>query len=145
MSRFRPTLTDNPACKIKFEAGDRVITHISQNVSASTAARLKRIINKFAKVDVNSLIVNCLDVTLIHIDIVSGRRNTLASPADAQTQDTNRRTININCSKVELKENDKLLVLVRKGASEFHKSSVRKVVKDWAGDDIEVLVQERPF
>lgn len=143
--RHNPLLSDIPAHKTKFEAGDRVLARVSVALNASQYRNLKRAITKFAGADVRVLIVNCLQTVIVHVDRVTEKRSQLAGPTDSAYHDPAVGVANLNCSKVELKPDDRLFVFVPRIASEPQRDMIRRWVKEWAGKDIEVIVQEGKF
>lgn len=140
-----PLLSDLPAHKLKFEAGDRIIARVSVALSKSQYRRLARAIQTFARADVNVIIVNCLQTVIIHVDRATAQRTVIASPVHARHQDIAAGVANLDCAVVKMKSNDMLFVAVPRISSEPQRNTIKKWVGGWAGKDIEVIVQEGKF
>ena len=106
MATVNPKLSDLQPTKITYCAGDRVIARVQSNFSPHQRGVLESCINRYARVELNILIVDCRNVTL---RLVRGNSSTiLADLSYASARHGN--TVSFGCSKVELLPGDLLLV-----------------------------------
>jgi hypothetical protein len=70
LRRPRPGLADVQCSRLKFEPGDRVLVRTYHNLSKEQKRKWQRIVQKWAGVDVEVLVINCMEM---EIEVVKRR------------------------------------------------------------------------
>jgi hypothetical protein len=128
-----------------YKAGDRVLAKVSCVLTGQQYQKIQRAVTKHLGADVNLLIVNCLQFRVDWTHFGSGITDTIASPKDAQHQGIDLGVVNLDGSVVEFGKQDRLTVSVVRLTSDLQREYIYKWVKRWAGEDVEVVVQEGPL
>lgn len=103
-------------------------------LSEDQARRVIRHVVQFCKADINPLIVNTSMMALMRVR--DGDENLILSEFTVATTESDLGTANLNCSRVDLIPNDKLIARVRHSDPRAY----REVLRHWAGKDVEVIV-----
>lgn len=136
-------LSDLPS-KTKYEAGDRLIAHVSVNLLDQQINNIVRAIQKWAGSEVRVLVVNCSE-----IKIVQGRNgkpiSEIAGLSHIQNQTDFPGIANISTSKVDIRDDDTLVVFVPRIQSDLHEKRIKKWIQEWSGKNTEIRIEERPI
>lgn len=140
MIKAKPLLTDVHPTKIKFEAGDRILARVADDLNINQHQNLVRSIKKFAEADVRVLVVNCLSTRMMLVHKGGGGKM-LASHEHALQQSLDLGVANVSCSPVKFLEGDRLILCVPPSVEGLHKKQLERLLKEWAGDDVEVRIK----
>ena len=141
----RPTLSDLPATRTVFQAGDRILAKVSCTLTEDQYLKIVRAVKKHTQqTDVRVLIINCSLMALVWHQRSLGLISSLASADDIQLKSIDCGVANLDCGVPKFAPGDRLdLVVCRKGLSDIERTSLYYWLKDWAGADVEVYVTEK--
>jgi hypothetical protein len=131
MTKHLPLLSDLAGIR-RYEAGDRILSRVTVQLSAAQRQKLAHKINLFCGCDVDLLVVNAAEAQLLLV-----RRNAPNTelvgyrPPSFASFGTNE----IDVTKVELHPTDRLFLRASPSFLEGFKQAVQR----WAGEDIEVV------
>ena len=139
----KPLLSDLPATRIQYQPGDRILAKVSCALSIDQEKKIERAIKKYTREDVRVLVV---DVTQWEIDWRHSDQHAiskLVSSQDAQLQGIDLGVVNLDGTVVPLQSGDALLVWVPVITSNHHRYAIWDTIRQWAGSEVEVIVQCR--
>ena len=141
----RPLLSDLPATKIKYQAGDRVLVRVSCSLTEDQYKKIERAVRKHMGADVRILIVDCSCMSILWYQGILRSISSLVSKEDIELKSIDMGVANLGCSVVELKPGDRLQAHVPRLVSDQHRQSLVKWIQRWAGQDVEVVVLDTPL
>lgn len=135
-----PHISDIPSQNLSFNSGDRLLARVSVDLDKNQQARIHRSIQKFCGAEVRILVVNCLKTRIVQIH--RGRLGTtvLVDPRQIES-DIPLGVANLECSVVDLKDGDRLVVSHYDRGCELERKEFRECVRYWAGKGIEISVE----
>lgn len=138
---IRPLLSDLHPTQMRFADGDRLLARVSVDLTLDKSRSLSRSLMKFAQADVRILVLNCLRFRLAHVCAVTGQTSILCGPDDAgQTGAPLPGVMNLSCTVVDLRPNDRLICGVPFDVPGMHAAAFRATIRTWTGPDVEILL-----
>lgn len=139
----KPQLSDLPATRIQYYPGDRILAKVSCSLSIDQVKKIERAVKKYTREDVRVLVI---DVSQWEIDWKRAGQSEflkLASFQDIQQQGLALGVVNLDGTVVLLQPGDTLFVWVPVITSNHHKYAIWDTIRQWAGAEVEVIVQCR--
>ena len=136
----RPTLSDLPTTK-RFQAGDRILARVSVDLTKDQHDRICRTIQRWARAEVDVLIINCLKVSLLWRQVEHQAETILGRPTAIVNSTPDLGVANLDCSVVNFEAGDQLVVTVFRLDSNLQRDTIKSWIQRWAGQGVEVIVQ----
>lgn len=124
-----PRLGDIRPTKTSFVAGERVIARVNQILTADQKKKILQGINKYAGVELNSLIVDCTRVNLVRIR----KEESISVAGPSHMSSKAGPVLHFGCSKVCFEEGDSFLLSISYQDPRLRNLIIDEV-KRWIGD-----------
>lgn len=129
--KHRPLLSDIPAQKIKYEAGDKIVATVSTNLTSDQSNRILKAVHRFASTGVSVILFNRA-VWQIKVMPPQEEPYLLSNPSTS-TEESKLGVASINLTRVEFKPGT-LIVISGPNESRFV-----EYVQRWVGPEVEVI------
>ncbi len=140
-----PLLSDVQFTNFKYEAGDRILARVHRNLTSEQTKNVCISVRKATREDVRVLVINSTENRIQWTHKETGLSSLLVGIDDSIHRVVDPSVMDLDCSVVDLKAGDKLEVFMPFWT--FTVPGVRytahKVVQEWAGQDVEVVVMAR--
>lgn len=131
-----PLLSDLPAVRHQYMAGDCLIVRVTTAISPAQHDKIRKYVQKFAGADVSVAVVNTVWTQLL-LTHPNGD-SVILTPEVKMTEESKLGVANLNLSKVPFQAGDRLLVRTRIS----HRKSVEDYFKNWAAHkQVEIFVE----
>lgn len=133
-----PKLSDLQSQQL-VQDGDRVLVRTCSHLNKDQSVKIKRAVRKFMRADVRVLVINCLDLLLIHSRLGTNSKN-LSQPRKSMSLNTTAGVANLDCSIVNLMVGDQLIATPKSMMLPLQIDSLYQALRAWAGPEVEVRI-----
>jgi hypothetical protein len=133
-----PLLGDLEPTKYKYQAGDRVLVTVARDTTPQQRDNIKKTLDKFCGVEVNSLIINTTRFRVVRQRVGYPDVELFEPTVDPAANTPN--VANIKLTKVEFESNHRLVVTPPCFLDPPQRKSVEEYFKKWAGPSVEVII-----
>ena len=138
---MRPPKLGDVRLSKSFSPGDRLLARVGFDPSVDQCRKIQRAVDKMIGEPARLLILNIKRMKLIRKRGKEIESLTGGCGSDVSFQGI----VNLQCSVVDLKANDKLVVFVSSDDYRDRRKGITQCLRNWAGNDVDIRVEVGMF